>query len=46
MVGFSLVHGSGGALLLFPPLLVLWTAIAAVLMTGCEGNFSSESYQG
>jgi len=28
MVGYMLVHGSGGVLVLFPPLLVLWLAVA------------------
>jgi hypothetical protein len=31
MAGFSLAHGTGGILLLFPILLVLWTALAVVL---------------
>jgi hypothetical protein len=32
MVGFSLAHGSGAVLFLFPLLLVLWTTLAVVLI--------------
>jgi Ankyrin repeats (many copies) len=31
MVGFSLVHGRGAILLVFPPLLILWTAAVAMI---------------
>jgi hypothetical protein len=32
MVGFSLAHGSGAGLFLFPILLFVWTATVIVLM--------------
>ncbi len=31
MVGFSLAHGDGAILIVFPPLLILWSAAVAVL---------------